>query len=184
MCDEAHFLPEKMEKLTRVEIIEYLRISHEEIYEIVLLFQQFTSPQLLACIVVEVSILIINIYSAMVYLMYQSDKVITTSTFALNCIYVVAHFIGFFWFFKNINNLMRIVQGLKPILIACSLSAQTDEEHQQFRIFVNKVTNQRPFSMNDFFNADLGIMGPVIGSILTYLLVALQFDIPAQEHNN
>lgn len=112
MCDERHFMPHCLEKLTRVEIIEYLRISHEGIYEVVLLFQQFTSPQLLACIVVEVSILIINMYSAMIYLMYQSDKVITTSTFVFNCISVVAHFTGFFWFFQKINSLMKIVGAI------------------------------------------------------------------------
>lgn len=45
--------------------------------------------------------------------------------------------------------------------MTCVLKAETNEEHQQLRIFINKIVKQRSFAVNDFFEIDLGVIGPV-----------------------
>jgi hypothetical protein len=55
------------------------------------------------------------------------------------------------------------------------------EEHQQVRLFIEKLKQHRPLTASGVFTIDLGIAGPISANILTYVLVALQFEIPKEE---
>lgn len=53
------------------------------------------------------------------------------------------------------------MKSLQGILMTCSLQAQSAEEQQQYRIFMNKVKNQRSFIINGYFKFDMDVIGPV-----------------------
>lgn len=53
------------------------------------------------------------------------------------------------------------VHGLTNFLLEYSTRISNPEEHQQIRIFIEKLEQHRPFTASGVFNIDLGIAGPV-----------------------
>ncbi|KAL1492832.1 hypothetical protein ABEB36_011014 [Hypothenemus hampei] len=183
ICDEKHYLPLHLSNLSKPEIIEYLRIKHQRIYEEIHLLLKISSPQLLAYLLIEVLIQILHLYSIIVHIIYKFDNPTAGSTIILNCISIVWHGNGVYYLCWNMNILNEMVERLRRILTLCKFTTEDAEEHRQFRIFINKLGHQKSILINDYFEIDLGIIGPVVGNILTYVLVALQFKIPPQKTN-
>ncbi|KAG5886578.1 hypothetical protein JTB14_011290 [Gonioctena quinquepunctata] len=72
------------------------------------------------------------------------------------------------------------IQGLTSFLLEYSTRISNQDEHQQVRYFIEKLKQHRPFTASGVFTIDLGIAGPISANILTYVLVALQFDLPEE----
>lgn len=53
------------------------------------------------------------------------------------------------------------IHGLTNLLLEYTTRISSSEEHQQVRIFIEKLKNHRPFTASGVFTVDLGITGPV-----------------------
>lgn len=109
VCDEKHYVPEHLQKLSRIELVEYLRITHEQMYQTYLLLQDFSSPQLLVYLLIDISTVTVTWYSIIVYILYNFNSPTSNCSFILNWIYVIWHGAGLYWFFKNMHEVKKIV---------------------------------------------------------------------------
>lgn len=55
------------------------------------------------------------------------------------------------------------------------------DELLQLRVFIEKLDQHQPITGNGVFTVDLSICAPILANVLTYVLVALQFEIPQNE---
>ncbi|KAK5640246.1 hypothetical protein RI129_011057 [Pyrocoelia pectoralis] len=178
VCKQDHKCFGKMMDLTQAELIEHLRALHEDISLVMYDFNACMNPQLLFHTVVELTVLIIHWYEVIIYTSYTFSTPFASAINFVNWTFVVAHSIGLFLFLKSAQDLKNMIHGLTSFLLEYSTRISNPDEHQQVRIFIEKLQQHRPLTASGVFNIDLGIAGPISANILTYVLVALQFDIP------
>ncbi|KAG5863052.1 hypothetical protein JTB14_000920 [Gonioctena quinquepunctata] len=114
------------------------------------------------------------------YLVYSFEHPAASTIHIVNCMVVFLHTWGLFIFLKNSQNMKNMIQGLTSFLLEYSTRISNQDEHQQVRYFIEKLKQHRPFTASGVFTIDLGIAGPISANILTYVLVALQFDLPEE----
>ncbi|KAF5290633.1 hypothetical protein FQR65_LT01923 [Abscondita terminalis] len=178
VCKQNHERFGKMLLLNQPEVVEYLRGLHEDISLAMYNINSCMNPQLLFHTVIELTVLIIHWYEVIVYTSYNFSSPLANTINFVNWMFVIAHSIGLFLFLKSAQDLKNMVQGLTNFLLEYSTRVSNPEEHQQVRIFIEKLQQHRPITASGVFNIDLGIAGPISANILTYVLVALQFDVP------
>nr|CAI5843032.1 unnamed protein product [Callosobruchus analis] len=66
---------------------------------------------------------------------------------------------------------------MKVILLEYSTRVADQQTLQQIRLFLLKLDEYRPFTANKVFEVDLKVAVAMFANILTYVLVALQFEI-------
>ncbi|KAJ8922408.1 hypothetical protein NQ315_004354 [Exocentrus adspersus] len=180
LCTSEHYCTPKMNKLSSPELIEHLRILHEEISLCIYKINDCMNPQFLVHTGVELTVLIIHWYAVIAYLVYNFKSPFAKTLHVMNCSFVIQHTVGLFLFLKNAQHLKNMIEGLMIFLLEYSTRISTPAEHQQVRLFIEKVKHHRPFTASGVFTIDLGIAGPISANILTYVLVALQFEIPKE----
>ncbi|GJQ85967.1 hypothetical protein Trydic_g21814 [Trypoxylus dichotomus] len=178
LCAEPHPMPERIRKLPAPETIEYLRCLHEEICVTMYRMNECLNPQFLIHVTVELTVLILNWYAVIMYMAYAFLNPVARTLHFLNICFVVVHTLGLLVFLKQAQQLQTTAGSLTNLLLEYSTRISDADEHQQIRIFVEKMKGQRPLTASGVFDIDLGIAGPVCANIVTYVLVALQFDIP------
>ncbi|KAK4873074.1 hypothetical protein RN001_015103 [Aquatica leii] len=178
VCKQEHKSFGKMLLLSQPELVEYLRGLHEDISLAMYSINSCMNPQLLFHTVVELTVLIIHWYEVIVYTSYTFSSPLASTINFVNWMFVIAHSIGLFLFLKSAQDLKNMVHGLTNFLLEYSTRISNPDEHQQVRIFIEKLQQHRPITASGVFNIDLGIAGPISANILTYVLVALQFDVP------
>ena len=62
ICDGGQHHPPHLKKLPNHEVIEYLRIKHEELYGYILTFLKYQNPQMFFHIIVEIGLMIVHSY--------------------------------------------------------------------------------------------------------------------------
>ncbi|XP_018566861.1 uncharacterized protein LOC108907603 [Anoplophora glabripennis] len=180
LCKSEHHCTTKMDKLSPPDLVEHLRILHEEISLCIYKFNDCMNPQFLVHTGVELTVLIIHWYAVIAYMVYNFKSPFAKTIHVMNCSFVIQHTIGLFLFLKNAQHLKNMIEGLTIFLLEYSTRISTPEEHQQVRIFIEKLKKNRPFTASGVFTIDLGIAGPISANILTYVLVALQFELPEE----
>ncbi|XP_045461779.1 uncharacterized protein LOC123671927 isoform X1 [Harmonia axyridis] len=179
VCKSDHnVIPPELAKLSTAEIIEYLRILHEEISEIMYNINDAFNPIFLIHVVIEIILLVINWYSVIIGLAYTFNSPDSDTIFALNVEFTILHSVGLFIFLRNTQKLSNLIHGYTSFLMEYSTRVSTPPDHLQLRIFIEKIKQHKSFTANGIFNINLGIAGPIFANILTYVLVALQFQIP------
>ncbi|KAB0792853.1 hypothetical protein PPYR_14812 [Photinus pyralis] len=178
VCKQDHKCFGKMMDLTQAELVEHLRALHEDISLVIYDFNACMNPQLLFHSIVELAVLIIHWYEVLIYTSYTFSSPFASAINFVNWTFVIAHSVGLFLFLKSAQDLKNMTHGLTNFLLEYSTRITDPEEHQQVRIFIEKLQQHRPITASGVFNVDLGIAGPIAANILTYVLVALQFDIP------
>ncbi|KAJ8964329.1 hypothetical protein NQ317_019310 [Molorchus minor] len=161
LCTGEHPCSSKMAKMSQPERVEYLRILHENISLCIYSFNSCMNPQFLIHAVVELIVLIIHWYAVIAYIAYNFKAPLARTIHILNCVFVVLHTIGLFLFLKNAQHLKNMIQGLTNFLLEYSTRISSQDEHQQVRIFIEKLKNHRPLTASGVFTIDLGIAGPV-----------------------
>ncbi|VEN63745.1 unnamed protein product [Callosobruchus maculatus] len=63
------------------------------------------------------------------------------------------------------------------ILLEYSTRVTDQQTLQQIRLFLLKLHQYRPFTANKVFEVDLKVAVAMFANVLTYVLVALQFEI-------
>ncbi|XP_074038491.1 uncharacterized protein [Leptinotarsa decemlineata] len=177
LCKGEHPRPVKFSFLNAGGVLEHLRIAHEEISLCIYSYNESMNPFFLLHIIVELVLLIVHWYAVIVFVVYSFNSTEADAIHLLNCLFVLLHTWGLFAFLKNAQHMKNMIEGLISFLLDYSTRISNEEEHQQTRFFIEKLKNHRPFSASGVFNIDLGIAGPISANILTYVLVALQFDI-------
>ncbi|XP_074042683.1 uncharacterized protein [Leptinotarsa decemlineata] len=180
LCKKDHLRPVKWASLRDEEIVENLRIAHEEICLCIYDYNDCVNPLFLVHTVVELTLLIVHWYAVVAYVVYTFEHPAASTIHIINCIFVVLHTWGIYIFLKNAQNMKNNIQGLNNFLLEYSTRISRPEDHQQVRFFIEKLKQHRPFTASGVFTLDLGIAGPISASILTYVLVALQFDLPEE----
>ena len=78
-------------------------------------------------------------------------------------------FVGEKWYFSCVGRVLNVVlmvflqiQGLNNFLLEYSTRISSLEEHQQVRLFIEKLKQHRPLTASGVFTIDLGIAGPVL----------------------
>ncbi|XP_044270123.1 uncharacterized protein LOC123014891 [Tribolium madens] len=181
LCKEEHPCSGRLAKLPQAEVVEFLRILHEDISLVIYEVNDCLNPQFLCHTVVELTVLIVQWYAVIVYMAFTFKAPLASSIHVVNCFFVVVHTLGIFLFLKNAQQLKNMIQGLNNFLLEYSTRISSLEEHQQVRLFIEKLKQHRPLTASGVFTIDLGIAGPISANILTYVLVALQFEIPKEE---
>lgn len=178
ICKEDHPIPTKLYKLPPAEIVEYLRRLHEDVCLIAYQYNGCLNPQLLCGIVIALIVLIVQMYSVIVHLGFEASTRETNMVFVLNCMTILIHAVGLFIIFKSTQQYKNMVNsttcymktdftgffqvhGLTNLLLEYSTRISSLEEHQQVRVFIDKLKNHRPFTASGIFTVDLGIIGPV-----------------------
>lgn len=111
MCNEDHFLPMNAAKLKPAEVVEYLRILHEDICIIMYEMNNCLNPQILVHTVVELTVLIVHWYAVIIYAAFNFKDPLASTIHFLNCLFVVMHSLGLFVFLRNAQQLRNIVSG-------------------------------------------------------------------------
>ncbi|KAL3275940.1 hypothetical protein HHI36_020674 [Cryptolaemus montrouzieri] len=181
VCNSEHTPAPEILKLPPAEMIEYFRILHEEICEIIYGFNNCMNPLLLMHMIIEIIVIVINWYSVIIKLAYDFKDPETETTFVLNLVFAITHTLGLFVFLRNAQRLSNMVQSYLTFLIEYSTKVSSPAEHLQIRIFIEKIKQHKPLTASGIFNLDLSIAGPIFANILTYVLVALQFKIPPEQ---
>lgn len=101
VCSSEHFLSARAQHLQSHEKIEHLRILHEKLTTIINDTNQCFNPQFLLFLVAELTVLVINCYSVVIYFVRGvSNPVIDTYNF-LNCQFVFLHTFGLYMFLRR-----------------------------------------------------------------------------------
>ncbi|XP_072383919.1 uncharacterized protein [Diabrotica undecimpunctata] len=180
ICRENHPATDDLLEMKPAEIIEYLRIYHEELSMCIYSWNKSMDPYFLIHTVIELGMLIIHWYAVIAYMVYSFKDPQAHTIHLINWAYVIFHTYSLFLFLKNAQQLKNMVNGLINFLLEYSTRVSNPDEHQQIRFFIEKIKNHRPFTASGVFTIDLGIAGPISANILTYVLVALQFEIPKE----
>lgn len=110
LCKGSHSQQNKLSKSTPAEIIEYLRVLHEELSLCIYTFNDTMNPQFLLHTVVELVVLIIHWYAVVAYLVYTFKDPVAKAIHVTNCYYVLIHSSGLFLFLKNAQLLKNLVR--------------------------------------------------------------------------
>ncbi|CAH1971597.1 unnamed protein product [Acanthoscelides obtectus] len=70
-----------------------------------------------------------------------------------------------------------LIQTMRVILLEYSTRVTEVRTLQQIRIFLLKLDHYRPLSANRVYEIDLKVAVSIFANILTYVLVALQFEV-------
>ncbi|CAH1990936.1 unnamed protein product [Acanthoscelides obtectus] len=162
------------------ELIEHFRMLHEDISLCIYSFNESLNPIFLFHIVIELTVLIINAYATVAYFVYTFKNPLASAIQMINYVFLLFHCIGMIVFLRNAQHLKNMVTGLINLLLEHSSTVSTLEEHQQIRLFIEKLKHHRHLSASGVFEINLGIAGPIAANILTYVLVALQFEVPQE----
>ncbi|VEN45592.1 unnamed protein product [Callosobruchus maculatus] len=138
------------------------------------------NPIFLFHTVIELTVLIIHAYAAVAYFVYTFKHPLAPAVQVINYVFLFFHSMGMLVFLRNAQQLKNMITGLINFLLEYSTTITTLEEHQQIRLFIEKLKHHRHLSASGVFEIDLGIAGPISANILTYVLVALQFEIPQE----
>ncbi|KAJ8971917.1 hypothetical protein NQ314_000489, partial [Rhamnusium bicolor] len=110
LCKGEHPCSTKLLKLSCAELVEHLRILHEDISICIYKFNSCLNPQFLFHTVVELAVLIIHWYAVIAYIAYNFKNPYAPTIHVLNCLFVVLHTIGVFLFLKNAQHLKNMVK--------------------------------------------------------------------------
>ncbi|KAL3275943.1 hypothetical protein HHI36_020677 [Cryptolaemus montrouzieri] len=181
VCKSNHPCIPELYTLSKEEILEYLRILHEDIGEILETWNEYLNPFLLIHFVLETIALIIVWYSIVMNLAYKFEDPETEIVFINNLVFAVSHSLGILIMLKNAQKLKNVVHSYSSFLVEYSARLSSPWELLQLRIFIEKLKAQRKFTASGMFEIDLGIAGPIFTNILTNVLVALQFKLPKKQ---
>ncbi|CAG9862538.1 unnamed protein product [Phyllotreta striolata] len=181
LCSEKHLIRDDLATQKASRTVEILRINHEEICVSIYDFNKCLDITFLFNTIVELGILIVDWYAVIAYLVYSFQEDEAFGLNILNIFFVLFHTYALFLFLKTFQQLKNMIHGLVTFLLEYSTRIYEPEEHQQVRLFIEKINNHRPFTACGVFTIDLGIAGPIAANILTYVLVALQFEVPDDE---
>ncbi|KYB28726.1 hypothetical protein TcasGA2_TC032427 [Tribolium castaneum] len=131
LCKEEHPCSGRLAKLPQAEVVEFLRILHEDISLVIYEINDCLNPQFLCHTVVELTVLIVQWYAVIVYMAFTFKAPLASSIHVVNCFFVVVHTLGIFLFLKNAQQLKNMIQGLNNFLLEYSTRISSLEEHQQ-----------------------------------------------------
>lgn len=110
VCTEEHLLSERLLKLSQVELLEYLRRLHEDISIATYQFNDYLNPQLLLGVVISLVVLIIHIYSIIIYIGFDITTTPETDMInILNYLSMIMHTMGPFFLFRAAQHYKNIV---------------------------------------------------------------------------
>lgn len=109
ICKEQHSRPTKLLKLTQEEVIEYLRCLHEDICSLMHDYNLCLNPQVLVSFITGLLVLIVQLYSVIIYIAYDISAPEAKSIFILNCLNVAVHALGMFLIFKTFQEYENMV---------------------------------------------------------------------------
>lgn len=109
ICKGQHTSNHVLMKLLPPEIVEHLRILHEDISLSIYKMNACMNPQFLFHTVVELTVLIIHWYAVIAYIAYDFESPFGRTIHVLNCLFVIMHTIGLFLFLKNAQHLKNMV---------------------------------------------------------------------------
>lgn len=112
VCKEKHPCTGKLAQLPAPDVVEHLRILHEEISLSTYDTNSCMNPQFLVHTVVELTVLIIHWYAVIAYIAYDFKSPFARTIHVLNCVFVVFHTIGLFLFLKNAQELKNMVSAI------------------------------------------------------------------------
>lgn len=115
LCKSQHARTFQLANLNQIEVVEFLRILHEEISLVIYEFNNCMNPQLLCHTVVELTVLILQWYAVVVYLAFTFHSPMVSTIHVLNCLFVVMHTIGLFLFLRNAQHLKNMVRHSSKI---------------------------------------------------------------------
>lgn len=108
-CKETHVLSQHLSKLKPAELVEYLRILHEDISILKYEMNACLNPQLLIHTIVELAVLIIHWYAVIIYFVFGFNNDLANTVHLLNCLFVVLHTVGLFLFLRTAQKMWNIV---------------------------------------------------------------------------
>lgn len=111
ICKELHTRPAKLLKLTQEETIEYLRCLHEDICSLMHDYNLCLNPQVLVAFITALLVLIVQLYSVIIYIAYDISSPEAKSIFILNCLNVTVHAFGMFLIFKTFQEYENMVSS-------------------------------------------------------------------------
>lgn len=112
LCKEEHPCSSRLAKLPQAEVVEFLRILHEEISLIIYEINDCMNPQFLCHTVVELTVLIVQWYAIIVYMAFSFKAPMASSIHVVNCFFVIIHTLGIFLFLKNAQQLKNMVSSI------------------------------------------------------------------------
>lgn len=115
LCNGEHYCTPKMDKLSSPDLVEYLRILHEEISLCIYRFNDCMNPQFLVHTGVELTVLIIHWYAVIAYMVYNFKSPFAKTIHVMNCTFVIQHTIGLFMFLKNAQHLKNMVSKVRKL---------------------------------------------------------------------
>lgn len=161
ICKEVHMGAAKLKSFGQVNVIEYLRCLHEEVSLVMYDINASMNPQFLFHTMMELTVLIVHWYAVIIYFTYKSATPVDTTIHFLNCLFVFLHTFGLWVFLKTANQQHGMVQGLTNFLLEYATRISAPDEHQQVRLFIEKLKLHRPLTASGIFTIDLTIAGPV-----------------------
>lgn len=117
MCKGTHQLSEQLLKLKSPELIEYLRILHEDISILIYEMNGCLNPQLLIHTIVELTVLIVHWYAVIIYFVFAINNSLANTVHLLNCLFVFLHTFGLFLFLRTAQKLWNIVSNFNTSFI-------------------------------------------------------------------
>lgn len=110
ICKGHHRSNAVISKLSSPEIVEHLRILHEDISLSIYQMNACMNPQFLFHTVVELTVLIIYWYAVIAYIAYDFKAPLGKTIHVLNCFFVTVHSVALFLFLKNAQQLKNMVR--------------------------------------------------------------------------
>ncbi|KAK9880885.1 hypothetical protein WA026_013213 [Henosepilachna vigintioctopunctata] len=118
--------------------------------------------------------LIIQFYIGIAYDLFQSED--DQRLFLAFIIRTASSFYFGFSFLKNVEGLIRQSEDILRYIYKFPISKLNDEEMTKVEALFHTVISHRPvITVSNLFNIHAGLIPPICGVIITYVLVALQF---------
>nr|CAH7716336.1 unnamed protein product [Callosobruchus chinensis] len=125
----------------------------------------------------ELAVLILRWYAIVTYVVHDLSNPANDAIHWTNCTFVAIHTAGLLYFLSTIHHLKSMVETMKIILLEYCTRITDEDTFLQARLFLEKLEQHRVFTANGVFEVDLKVATSIFTNILTYVLVALQFEI-------
>nr|CAI5843031.1 unnamed protein product [Callosobruchus analis] len=151
--------------------------THERICKRIDTTNDVGKPYFLVHTATELAVLIVRWYAIVTYVIHDLSSPANDAIHWTNCTFVTLHTAGLLYFLSTIHRLKHMVETMKIILLEYCTRITDEDTFLQVRLFLDKLEQHRPFTANRVFEVDLRIATPIFTNILTYVFVALQFEI-------
>ncbi|GAB0100201.1 hypothetical protein DMENIID0001_162060 [Sergentomyia squamirostris] len=157
------------------EELDVLRRLHESIRVALMASNEAFNPQLTCFMIIELGVLVMHLYSIILFFQLEPEDIESNAILFMDVVFVIAHTVGVILFLSCAHRVKVVQAGPYQHLQKVSNRKLSSREFLQLKLFQIKLdATPAQFTSGRLSIIDISLLAPIAGSVVTYLMVALQ----------